>query len=715
MKKILQYKARFAKLALVYSCTTFKQKSFVFTLLCLSLYTTLCFVTACAPHQAPQHETHHYTTFSQRSDTDATSLLRADPGYIQWLVQQSLLYNAKEYIQLVSGTNLTWQNNGYERNHMSLLEKSSMWIDIHARKIMNTEAKSSALAMLSSPTIIAALQKKGISLYLSDIVESDSLWSYNTVDQKRSATLPTNAPSTPISYALAHTVGAEQELMALQTRLRQVAPHEPSTRHSLQLLGTDIIPASTGLGPDFFLAARGHKEYIGAYAMIEIAPSDWHLLPQIQEDWQCEALTVAQEKLLVQKGVIPLALERDRLGQKDTQPSTASPQQHSQNWAATGTIRGVDGNLRRWIYAYAQSPSQAILHWNDPSGLAKRIFSASIIKNTGTLAIPLVGLSLQDLYGFTPSLREVATSSTVTNAIKTECTKDISPEPMFTVATALAHEIRAYGGWSWLRQALPNPVVHKLMDVNSGPDFFTSKVGELAWHAVQTGQASPLHTYFDTLLGYDLDCTRLVHMMPNTARKALQDTDIVDNMSAQDDMLIRNFVATQSGLIMVPDESLMGMGAASHACNQNLTHGNISATSLQKSILAMPDTSWRQQHRIATAKLIARLPSSDNTLMLLSEIPQDNEHGMPTATSSSRTASVVKKSYFLTITNFSKHDIQETIEANTLFPQHISEIIELSFDKYSIPTMQSMLREGDRDNILFEIPAKKCRIFIITM
>lgn len=599
----------------------------------------LCGITACTPR--PISKTNN--TFAQNEDGHATTLLRADPGYIQWLEKQSLLHEAKNAIALVSGSNLTWKHNGNMVNPYPLLQKTSIWIDIEPQNIDKNNTYS-ALKLLSQASITTALQQKDFSLYLSNIQDTESVWSSNDITNR------------PISYSIAKKIGTEKELENVGMYLRP------------QLLATDIIPASTGLGPDFFLAARGHKDYIGAYAMIEIPPHDWSLLPHIQDDWQCQALTKKQQKSLAKKGWIPERLYRN----KNTS--------NTSSWAATGTIRGVDGNARRWVYAYAENPMQPILHWNDPSGLARRIFSASIIKNTGLLGLPLVGLSLEDLYGFEPTL-------TGKNAKNSESLA-LNAEPMLTAAQALAHEIRSYGGWSWLRQSLPTNLLAHFMPsmyhTKTGPDFFTSQIENSLQKALEQNQATPLHAYFDELLAYHINSTRLAHILPTVP-------------SYQDTLLAATFLASQSGLVFYPDAALLPLANMSTDNVGLQSPKSFTIETLQQSILALPDfASWRETCQVATAKLLDRLASSQASLALLSALPQH--------------APDESVRYLLSVTNLSGKDMYEQISLANHFPQTNLRVQEIDIST-GVPSDADI---GDTSTFSLEIPAKTCRIFILT-
>lgn len=663
-------------------------KCFVrYLLLCILLCIPLCLGQACALKQNPaswQNTPPH---------TKTTELLRADPGYIQWLVRQSLLHAAKESALMVSGSSLLWRH-GYSVNPWPLLEKSSMWIDINPKQILDNTKYSSSLSLLAKPSFIASLQAKGLSLYLSDMMESESVWTYNTAMRDHESQQE-NTIISPISYNIAPKIGSEKDLKSLHALLRQSVdlPQPMQVHKNLLLLGSDILPSSTGLGPDFFLAARGHKDYMGTYAMVEIASQDWELLPSIEDEWQCQALSPSQKESLAQKGIIPHTFESDK--QPILQKNIDDTPTKSHSWAATGKVRGVDGNVRRWVYAYTNSPMNPILQWNDPSALAQRMLSASIIKNTGILAMPLVGLSLEDFYGFAPSTRDKSAA--------------MNPEPMLTAAKSLAHEVRMYGGWSWLRYALDTPSLEVFMHTNdhpaSGPDFFVSRLGNLMKESIERGQATVIQDYFDALIAHNIDSTRLVHHMPNMSST---------QYTAQDAKFAAQFMAIQSGLLFFPAQSVMSLAAclktdqnprlAPRAHTENIIDINV----LQKDIMTIPNFSLLRDHaHLATAQVIARLPSSSSSLIVMSALNENSS---------------LNGNYIIILSNFSNDEVVEKVHIDELFPHDAYSLYEIDMEYkyggtryiYPVNTDGSRTR-GHMEDAEFSLEPKLCRILLVVL
>lgn len=705
--------------------------------LCCVLF-LLCLIQACQTTRTSN--TKQSTNDSLHTQANPTELLRADPGYIQWLVQQSFLHEAKELSLMVSASSLLWRQNGYDVQTGPLLEKSSMWLDVYPKQLIGnidnnefSSGVSTVLATLSTPTIIASLQAKGLSLYLSDITESESVWMYNTSAQSQDIKRK-KSTNTAISHKIATRLGSEKDIENLRNLLRQSIdiPQPMQVQKNLLLLGTDIVSSSTGLGPDFFLAARGHKDYIGAYAMVEIPPQAWDLLPTVHEDWQCVALTASQIDALAQKGLVPQSLERHKSFILNTKPD--SPQTEKYSWAATGTIRGVDGNARRWIYAFADNPTQAILQWSDPSALAQRILNSSIIKNTGILAMPLVGLDLEDFYGLAPSIK-----NSINDILEgtSQNQQRLNPEPMLSAAKALAHQVRMYGGWSWLRHPLDMPTMQAFMrnpsQSASGPDFFASHMGELVKDAIHSQQTIELQNYFDDLIKHHIDSTRLAHTMPDLSTVSkLSHTSELLGMShkdseklanAADALFISQFMAAQSGLLFFPAKSVMSLAACLHANdstssqssvvqNHPLNKNIININDLQNSIVSMPSLAMlRQAANFATAKVMARLPSSSSSLMILSAVDDNNNQ---------------KKQYLMTASNFSNHDVVEKVHMHELFPYTTYSLYEIDTNykyggtRYIFPVNTDSsgkfsVKEDTKVKGDFELTLspKSCRIFIV--
>ena len=202
--------------------------------------------------------------------------------------------------------------------------------------------------------------------------------------------------------------------------------------------------------------------------MMEAPSSLWSTLPASPQEWECLPLNARQCRTLTDKGLLPPALLRDSL-----------PWATPGGWAVTGEVRGADGKPRRWLYRYAGNVLRPVLLWQDPSGQARRVLSAAVIRHTGLQQQTLAGLHLEAIMGLdvppdggAPSPRDQLA-------------------PGLEALDALAREIHRYGGWAMQADILPpslTPLIQRA-PVDLTRDTVTSPAAE---YALLTGDAAPL-------------------------------------------------------------------------------------------------------------------------------------------------------------------------------------------------------------------------------
>ena len=120
--------------------------------------------------------------------------------------------------------------------------------------------------------------------------------------------------------------------------------------------------------------------------MMSVPQKDWDILPATASEWDCLPLRQTAVAELRKRGVVPDLLRRDTL-------DWATPG----GWAVTGEVRGADGQVRRWVYRYSGNALRPVLLWQDPSGQARRVFSAAVIQHTGLQQQTLAGIRLEAL------------------------------------------------------------------------------------------------------------------------------------------------------------------------------------------------------------------------------------------------------------------------------------------------------------------------------
>lgn len=408
---------------------------------------------------------------SRAAEGDAS---RADPGYMQYLEKQSLQGGAVKLAQIVSGSNHLWRHAYAEPRPEELSSRGSVWLHLNPQTL-RTPSRASVLAHLTSPALWVSLNQSGITgLYLAPTGGNGSLWAQ---DQKRGL----GTGEDVIQYSFGRNVGTEQEYSRIIERSK--------THHVL--LGGDLIPVAGGIGPDFMLATRNLRDYPGLFCMIEVPRPMWSNLPPMRQqggDLQLTPLTLEQQRKLSAGGLFPEALRQDSM-----------PQFIKTGWAATGEIRGTDGNLRRWVYRYAYNSKRPLLNFSDPSNLANKVMSGSVIFQSGVLGNTLAAHAVSPLLGLEP---ESEPPKNITDASSHSLALEVS--------TSLSRQTRAYGSYSLLKDELPLPLLYEAMQ--DGPDLvLDSALSPAAEHALLSGDASLLNFMADEALNFRIDWSRLVH------------------------------------------------------------------------------------------------------------------------------------------------------------------------------------------------------------
>lgn len=439
----------------------------------------LLFALAACSGKRPPRDTAAPGAESGQGTVVSTGARRADPGYLQYLERLSMLGNQTELARVVSGSQLAWMKPGDTPFPDPLLGLADTWLAINPLTML-PEGKKSVFATLASPQSWQVIGRAKVGgVYLSPVNGAGGLWAYNRKASSKGDDV--------IQYSFSESAGTEEEYFRLLS----------SANTNKKLLGLDLTPATTGMGPDFFLAARFHRQYTGLYCMIEVPPQLWPALPPVSDQWRGEALSDGQTAELTQQGFLPKALVQDYFpGSQGNSQASGQTNARAGGWAATGEIHGVDGAARRWVYRFHGSPDRPVLNWEDPSATARRVLSGSAIRSVGMLGGALVGMRLEGLYGL--------------DAAPAMPQKRFNPAPADGAAVALSREVRRYGGWSWLVDEIPLSQVAALMP--KGPDFFLDHIFSPAVeHALLTGSTQLLEHLTDDALILGLDMRRFVH------------------------------------------------------------------------------------------------------------------------------------------------------------------------------------------------------------
>ena len=404
----------------------------------------------------------------------SNGLPRADPGYLQWLERQSMLGAAPELTAQVSGTERIWRNSSTARRLPVLLGAAPNWFALNPYAVSTGRPVFRALAGGAGAGFPDALPQAGLNgLFVSPTGERGDIW--NKHNQ------PSPGGENVASLRFDPALGSDADFEKLAQRL------EP-----LQIqLGGELPPAATGLGPDFILQARRAARFDGIYAMIAVPRKDWDLLPRLPDEWECLPLRPEAVAQLARRGLLPDALVRDSL-----------PWATPGGWAATGEVRGADGQIRRWVYRYSGDALRPVLLWQDPSGQARRIFSAAIIRHTGLQQQTLTGLRLEALMGLDVPAGAAEDAATAQAARFARLT------PGLDALDEAAREVHRYGGWAMQDDVLPpslTPVV-----LAGAVDFSRDSITPAAAaYALLSGDAAPLAALLRASQASGVDQSRL--------------------------------------------------------------------------------------------------------------------------------------------------------------------------------------------------------------
>lgn len=360
------------------------------------------------------------SSFACRPVKSGTNLLpRPQPAYTAWLEQQSMGRQADKLIAQVSQSEKIWMFSGQGTSVDVLLKAAPQWLEISSATFAGKNFFHDLSGLIPSIT-----QNELKGLYLGSLGEDQSWWS--SVDAEKSARI------LPASLELDARLGEEREYERLAA---------DAERAGLEL-GANLPAAHTSMGPDFFLQARNVFGHAGLYAMLEVPKNLWDNLPESSGEWDVHAISPLQLETFSRLGMLPSKLYRDDYlwGQPG-------------GWAATGEVQGNDGKMRRWLYRYGQDPKFPVLLWQDPGGLAKKIFSAAIIQQTGFWRLPLTGLRLESLMGLEP---QVPGDQVVPDAPQ-------SYSPGLEALNTLSDQVHRYGGWALQADPLPLPLIELVL------------------------------------------------------------------------------------------------------------------------------------------------------------------------------------------------------------------------------------------------------------
>ncbi|MEO7060350.1 MAG: alpha-amylase family protein, partial [Lapillicoccus sp.] len=249
-----------------------------------------------------------------------------NPAYVEWLIEESMLADAKTFATQFTGQGSMWQNPYADPDPRAAIEKAPVWFTAYPISMI-TRAGSSFLGTLGDPRLWDAFQQIGIAaIHTGPVKRAGGISGWDT-------TPSVDGHFDRISTQFDDAFGTEDEFRALC---------DVAAEHGGTVID-DIVPGHTGKGPDFRLAEMKVGDYPGIYHMVEIPESDWSLLPRVPRGHDSANLDQETESRLARAGYIVGALQRVIFyepGLKDT------------NWSATAPVLGPDGAEHRWVYLH---------------------------------------------------------------------------------------------------------------------------------------------------------------------------------------------------------------------------------------------------------------------------------------------------------------------------------------------------------------------------
>jgi trehalose synthase len=214
-------------------------------------------------------------------------------AYVRWLVNESMLEDAKAFATQFSGQASMWQNPFANPDPRAAIEKTSVWFTAYPISMI-TKPGTSFLGTLGDDDLWAAFEAIGIDgVHTGPVKKAGGLVGWDP-------TPSVDGHFDRISTQIDEAFGTEEEFRAMC---------EVAAGH-LGMVIDDIVPGHTGKGADFRLAEMKVGDYPGIYHMVEIDPKDWHLLPPVSKGRDSINLDIEAEDQLAKHGYIIGRMQR---------------------------------------------------------------------------------------------------------------------------------------------------------------------------------------------------------------------------------------------------------------------------------------------------------------------------------------------------------------------------------------------------------------------
>ncbi len=399
----------------------------------------------------------------------------SNPAYVAWLREESMLGDANVIARQFSGQASMFQNPFAKPDPRSAIETASVWFTAYPISVLGRPG-CSFLATLGDPELWDVFHRIGIQgLHTGPVKRAGGIRGW-------SPTPSVDGHFDRISTQIDPAFGTEAEFRTMC----DVAGEYDGT------IIDDIVPGHTGKGADFRLAEMKVGEYPGIYHMVEIDPSDWHLLPEVPKGRDSTNIGLETEDQLGKAGYIIGKLQRvifQQPGVKDT------------NWSTTAPVTGPDGVQRRWVYLHYFKQGQPTVNWLDPTFAGVRMVIGDALHSLSDLGSGALRLDANGFLGVEKSAVGMPAWS--------------EGHPLSDAANQLiASMVRKVGGFTF--QELNLTIDDIKMTSEAGTDLSYDFINRPAYqHALAMADTEFLRLTLNASLALGVNPVQLVHALQN--------------------------------------------------------------------------------------------------------------------------------------------------------------------------------------------------------
>ncbi|MEU6251273.1 maltose alpha-D-glucosyltransferase [Streptomyces sp. NPDC047043] len=398
-----------------------------------------------------------------------------NPDYVAWLRHHSMLQDARDLSVQLTGQGSMWQNPFARPDPKAAVSTAPVWFTAYPISLV-TRPGHSFLGTLADPDLWRVFSDIGIrAVHTGPVKRAGGIWGWDP-------TPSVDGHFDRISTAIDQAFGTEDDFR----RMCEVAADHDGT------IIDDVVPGHTGKGPDFRLAEMNVDDYPGIYHMVQIAPEDWHLLPEVPPGRDSANLDTEAEEALAKAGYIIGRLQRVIFhdpGVKDT------------NWSATREVVGPDDVPRRWVYLHYFKEGQPSINWLDPTFAGMRLVIGDALHSLGDLGSGALRLDANGFLGVEKSAEGLPAWS--------------EGHPLSEAANQLiASMVRKMGGFTF--QELNLTVDDIRITSEAGADLSYDFVNRPAYHhALATADTEFLRLTLNIALQSGVAAASLVHALQN--------------------------------------------------------------------------------------------------------------------------------------------------------------------------------------------------------